>query len=439
MDTFGKVLAAFSFIALILLLPAFIWHIRSRNIPASTLIFWIMFKNLFTFINACIWSEETFIEAWDGKGYCDVFTKIDSGSSVAKVSCISSLTFDLYMILSAENSIFLEKNSKRRVIINLLMCWITPIFVIATSYLIQKYRYIIVRYGGCVTPYEHSYVSLILHFVWILLWGIIGLIFAILTILKYLQKRRDVKDILRCTNSGLTFKRFARLLIFSILVILVLFPLSVYFFVADVSSKTQESYSFSAVHGPDWNNILYSDFGTSYVYYAWIDLALSIITFILFGLGSDAIAMYKSALYKIGFKSLKDNSPSQAHTTKSLSSQFDQSRTSTNQSHSTSKSFPATKTTTEGSTIVNENHNRMVDFGDYNDLISENDVVLESPYSLSSKDPARVSTQEIDLERDSFKQADHPIENDTVVEYGGPVRHSHEGFDYNLKVIENKP
>lgn len=302
MNDKANVLAAFTFIAFFLLLGPFVWHCRCKNIPAICLIFWLLFNNIVGFINSLIWSGPGEHQTWDGKGYCDVVTTLEAGASCGKVCAISALALNLYMILQAKSPTFVTERSARRLLINLAMCLITPVFVMSTNFIIRKSRYVLFRYRGCTTLYDSSAVSVALFFLWNLVWAIIAFVLSIMTLYKYFERKKDVTDILRCTNSGLSFKKFARLLIFNVLIAVVMIPVTVYYFSRNVSG-VHGKFEWSKAHEL-WNVILFFDNGYQIVYDRWVEVALAIVTFLLFGLGSDAILMYKTGFLKVGIGKL---------------------------------------------------------------------------------------------------------------------------------------
>lgn len=428
MNNFGNTLAALSFISFVLLVPAFAWHCRCKNIPASSLIFWLMFDNLVNFINACIWSGDNFSEVYGGQGYCDVVLKIGSGSSSGKVACISGLAMNLYFVLAAKNVALIDNRSKKKLAANIIICWFQPIFIMATNYIIQVVRYSITRYRGCINVYDESIATIMLYSVWPLVWSVVGLIFAFMTTFQYFKIRNDVKDILRCTNTGLDIKRFARLLIFSFLVICACFPLAVIYFVSDVRN-TSMNFSFAAVHSEGWSTITYWDFGTLFTYTSWITIGLSVITFLLFGIGSDALELYKHFLYKIGVI-LGNNSGnilsfqlSKECSKLSKSTRFDSNTTST--SARSKVTFGSSRF--GGATLEPINSNRMVDFQDYDELISQNEENL-SPFTLTSKQSVvKFETESFDLEKGS-----------TNIEELGYDDVADTGFGYNYQVKQKK-
>ncbi|EEQ38306.1 putative pheromone a factor receptor [Clavispora lusitaniae] len=304
----GSAIAGFSFIGLCLLIPPLFYHIRFRNIPACTLIFWLCFKNLVSFVNAVIWSKDDFYTATKGKGYCDVTVRIASGSASGELLAISCLMFNLYMIISARSQKFLDNKSNRKVLINLAMCWGLPLIITGISVAVQSTRYVIFRYRGCSAIYYPSYWYIVCVSIWTPVCALIGLIFAILTMTTFFLKRRDIKDILRCTNSGLNLRRFARLIIFSLLIIFAMVPLALYNFITSVNQLRHTNATWTIERDPHWSDILAIDAGTSQLAPIIIDICLSFCTFVLFGLGSDALALYKRLFVVCGFSSFKSKS-----------------------------------------------------------------------------------------------------------------------------------
>lgn len=295
MDSRAAGIAAFSFIAFILLIPPFSWHVKSRNVPAILLITWLMLVSLIGFINSMIWSGENFDSVYDGQGWCDITTKVEAASSLGKLCAIACLSMNLYFILCAKNPLFMDNRNWRKICIDLSVCLITPLLIMVFIYITQSRRYAIVRYQGCITVFSPTNATIGLYLIWPLIWSFVALFFAVLTLYKYFQKRKDVKDILKCTNSGLNLKRFARLLIFSFLIVFALTPLSIYYFAQKVS-YIEYPFHWDEVHGPDWSDIYYADFGFFAIVDRLVNSSLSIVAFLLFGLGTDALKMYKSFL-----------------------------------------------------------------------------------------------------------------------------------------------
>lgn len=342
MDAGAGVVAAFCFLAFVFLAPVLLWHCKSKNVPAICLICWFMIMALINFINLCIWSGDNFYEKWDGKVYCDIAVRVDNAASSGKVAAISAISINLFSVLCAKSPSFLEQGTRRKLIFELLVCLATPVFVMGASKAVESSRYSILRYRGCVLTFKSTPGVIGLYSMWSVVWSVVGLVFASLTVFKYIQRRVDVKDLLRCSNSGLNIRRFARLLIFNISIIVVMFPLSIYYLVNDITTNEQPGYGY-------WD-ILYYDFRLKDLYKCYTNLALSFVGILIFGLGSDALEMYKG-LFRFGKKPTSDQMILLEYP-------------------------PQTKVNSAGSGWTN--NSTMREFREFADLVSENGEKLES-------------------------------------------------------------
>lgn len=295
-------MAVCSLIAIILLIFPFVWHIKvSKSIPTLCLIFWLAFENLENCINAFIWSGEDFYTKWDGKVYCDIVTRIYVGSSTGKACALTAISLNLYMILLG-NSTFVARQgllARRKNLINCAICLINPIVVMVLEFFVAAQRYGIGRFEGCLPLMAATWVTLIFYSIYPFLWSIASFVFAVMTIGLYIKKRRDVKDLLRCSDSGLNLKKFARLLVYSVLVTIVIVPTSIFMFVMDVHDYFSGAYNWSEIHWEHWGEIFFLEGEYSFMATSWINFGLSIVTFVLFGLGSEAIKMYRDFFYRV--------------------------------------------------------------------------------------------------------------------------------------------
>lgn len=299
------VLSVFSLLAIVLLVPAFLWHAKySKSIPVLFLISWLTYVNLIAFINSIIWGGDHFDNVWDGKIYCDITTRLDAGSFLGKESALSAISLNLLMILKG-NSTFIARDGplyRRKVMINVLICGVTPVLVMILQYFVATQRYMIVRYEGCGSPYASTPAVIGIYSIWSFLWTIVSLVLAMLTLYEYYQKKKDVRDLLRCSNSGLSFKKFVKILIYSVITLIVITPVSIYNFATDIQTFAgpySVPYNWSEIHSDEWQYIYYVDAGYSLVVRQWVNIGLSIITFVLFGAGSEAMVVYKAGLRRL--------------------------------------------------------------------------------------------------------------------------------------------
>lgn len=431
MDDKANTLAALSFIAFVLLIPPFIWHCKCKNIPPICLIFWLMFLDLTGFINACIWGGNNFDQQWNGKGYCDVTMKLEAASSSGMICAITALALNLFMVLWAKYPAFMNNGSKLKIWISLAICLVTPIFIMCTNYIIQTSRYIIVKYRGCTVTYALSPVSIVLYSMWNIIWSAVAVVFSVLTLVIYFRKRKDVKDLLRCTNSGLNLKRFARLLIFDVLIIIALVPVSIYYFASDFS-LFQGKFVWSEVHSMYWGEIYFYDFGINIVYDRWVHIALSVVTFLLFGLGSDALKMYKSALCLMGLKRLFNiSSKSDVHHNELFHLTKHNSPTS---QYTLSKMSTQTRVGSNKSDL-----HKMCDFRDgFNEIVDDSTIGRSSTGNLNNsihgvQDLEKGITSPKSIS-DYFNENEIPSKDELKYIMNQSLNDADDGFDYNYQV-----
>lgn len=257
--------------------------------------------NISYIVSAAVWSEENFMVRWNGKGWCDVITKLQVGANVGISCAVTTIIYNLHIILRAD-SVLPDVNSWRKIGRDLALCLVTPIMVMGFSYLLQGCRFGIARYNGCVNLLSPTWVTTVLYTMWALIWSSIAAIYASSVLYIFYKKRKDVRDILHCTNSKLNLTRFGRLLVFCFLIILVMFPLSIYAVVEDVQ-KFHGRYNFRELHAkPLWDIIPKFDAGKS-LFSVWLYVLMSYLVFLIFGLGDDALRMYANVLrtLKLGF------------------------------------------------------------------------------------------------------------------------------------------
>lgn len=290
-----------SLVAILLLLPPLAWHAHSRNIPAILLILWLFIMDLTSLVGASIWSEDDFMNRWNGKGWCDIVVKLQVGANVGMPCAVTNIVYNLHTVLRA-NTVLPELNSWSKICCDLAISLTTPVLIMVLSYIVQVARFGIVRYNGCQNVLSPTWVTIVLYTMWGLIWSIAGMVYALLVLYVFLKKRKDVRDILHCTNSRLNLARFSRLLILCFLTILVMFPLSLYAVVEDTKSF-QGNFDWKETHSPvTWNTIPKFDEGKS-ILGVWIYILISYMVFIIFGLGTDALKMYANILraVKLGF------------------------------------------------------------------------------------------------------------------------------------------
>ncbi|XBW37262.1 hypothetical protein QEN19_002845 [Hanseniaspora menglaensis] len=293
-----------SMIAMLSLIPPFCWHLKTKNMPALTLIVWIFLYNLKTFVDATVWSKDIIglMTGWDGKGWCDLMIYIDVGAYVAVPCCICRISQQLTTIIKAEK-ILPDKTKITFILKDLAIVNSVPFVCMVMSYFIQINRYGLMSYNGCQPFFSATWVTLVLYSVWPFLVSTVGFFLSFRLLYIFYKKKKDAKDILHCTDSGLTLSRFSRFIFFCLLIIFIMFPVSVYNFI-DTWQKISGKYNYKKYHknGAWWN---IPKISTSKPFYSvWIYMTMSYCSFFIFGTSSDALNMYITVIKKLGFKDL---------------------------------------------------------------------------------------------------------------------------------------
>lgn len=112
--------------------------------------------------------------------------------------------------------------------------------------------------------------------------------------------RKDFAAILNASSSGMTKSRFLRLFFMSVTLIILGLPVQGYVLYQNTATYSLEPYSWSRVHGPQWRRIILIPTRGTVPFDRWIQLAVCFTVFIFFGLGHDAMKMYRQWLVKLG-------------------------------------------------------------------------------------------------------------------------------------------
>lgn len=123
---------------------------------------------------------------------------------------------------------------------------------------------------------------------------------SVLVIIRLHKYRQEFSSIINSSNSNLTKSRFKRLFFMSSLLILICLPVQLYVLHQN-SSYPLYPYDWNTVHGPGWSEIIMIPSGGAMYYDHWIHIVVGFTVFIFFGLGKDAIKMYRNWLLKAGF------------------------------------------------------------------------------------------------------------------------------------------
>ena len=148
--------------------PAFVWYIKSRNLAASSLVFWILIANIMNSINPLIWSTDNVQGWWYGYGLCDIEVKLQMALWFGVVGSIVCIMRDLAHVLDTESTTVSSSPARRRrqIAIACLLCFGGPVYAMAIHFIVQPSRYFIFAISGCTASFVNSWPKLLLIFIW---------------------------------------------------------------------------------------------------------------------------------------------------------------------------------------------------------------------------------------------------------------------------------
>ncbi|MCJ1331300.1 a-factor receptor [Thelotrema lepadinum] len=335
-------LVTLSFFALFLSVPALVWHIKNRSLPASSLILWIVLENVFNIINALIWPNDNVTTWWIGEGYCDINIKLDAAANIGLLGSLCCILKSLAKALDTDNARLMLTPAKRQrtMLLEIFYCIGFPIVFAVLGFIIQPYRYYVFAIAGCVPPFSDSWLTVMIYYVWPPIFCVINAYYSILLIIRIRYYRRDFSIILTSSTSGLNKSRFIRLFTAAMILLFIVIPTQIYALYRNLQDPIT-TFDWFTTHDPKaWNTVVFvPTYGTVFPD-RWIRTSLALPVFICFGWGRDAKILYKSWALLLGldrfFPSLGPNG------------------NSTTQPGTSRKNLLATNSTSSSSTLLSK-------------------------------------------------------------------------------------
>ncbi|KAA8910909.1 GPCR fungal pheromone mating factor [Sphaerosporella brunnea] len=292
-------------VSLLLCIVPLAWHWQNKNTAACFLIIWLSIFNLCSFINSFIWPDDiAVLTGWEGGIYCDIQIKILIAGFTGHLGAMAAIARNLAVILSDDAPVVRTRAVRRRELYkDLALCLAVPILMMAVHYIVQPRRYTLVAITGCTAAVDRSWPTVVLIFIWPPIVALMAGYYAALVVYR-LHKHRRRFDALLSGNSSLNRPRFVRLFVLSMLLLLIFVPITFYVFVKNMNLQWLP-YSWDAVHyGTGWMWIRKIPTNGYVNFDRWIPVGSGIIVFLIFGVGKDAMDLYRGWLSKIGIGKL---------------------------------------------------------------------------------------------------------------------------------------
>lgn len=174
------IIPVISLLSIIILVVPFIFHLRARNTGACALIGYLCVFNLIVFVNVLIWPDNNFTDWWDGAILCDIEVKILWPITVGVAASTMDITRSLAIVLDVENASINPSRAQRRrkVLTDLAICFAIPLLIVGLHHIVHNRRYLIVAIGGCTDSYVGSWPTILIIFIWPLVFILINVYYA---------------------------------------------------------------------------------------------------------------------------------------------------------------------------------------------------------------------------------------------------------------------
>lgn len=157
-----------------------IWHVRHRNVGAASLIIHLTLLNITSFINPLIWPRDNVQDWFSGAVLCDIEVRLKLFASFGLGASLICIFKGLADILDPElkTASFSSAHKKRKMLMELLVCFGAPLLFIVTYYIVQSQRYAVFAISGCTYMVEGGWVSILLVSMWFPLLQLIAASYA---------------------------------------------------------------------------------------------------------------------------------------------------------------------------------------------------------------------------------------------------------------------
>lgn len=294
-------------------LPILVMHIKSHNLAASVLVFWIVLENVFNFINPLIWPTADESSWWLGYGLCDVEVKLELAASLAYIGAVVCIYRRLARVLDTSRIVLVASPAQRwrHIALEIVLCFGLPIYIMVAHYIVQPSRYYLVPVEGCLPSFSNCWPSIVLVYIWPVVLWIVAAIYCTMIAHRLVKCRREFSDILSASQSQLNKSRFIRLFALATTLSLIFLPLAVDLFVGNIHISVENerfggiSFSWETIHRPGWTDdiaLVRSDdtaYGTVNFDH-WLQVTTGYVVFLSFGFGQDALLMYRDLWTKLG-------------------------------------------------------------------------------------------------------------------------------------------
>ncbi|OTB07978.1 hypothetical protein M426DRAFT_217178 [Hypoxylon sp. CI-4A] len=308
---------------------------RNGDFAAVVLILDVALMNFFTVLNALIWRGDNWDNWWTGEGLCDVEVYLAMPLETIYAAAIFAVVYQLAQhVRLTRASAMNRKERTRRALVQAAVIFPIPLFQALFTWFDLAQRYRIGAVVGCMPVFDNSWPRFVVYDSPNPLFVMASVPFAskcstsgclvsipprqvlittvVLTFKRFRAFSKSTRDALRNSNTSATRANRTRFRLYNMTasILVVYFPVSVYFFAYNVQQAATESlkpYSYRRIHWEaspyPWNAILLMPswtIPTVVLNQPWISIATTVVIVAFFGTTKDGVDMYREFAVKIG-------------------------------------------------------------------------------------------------------------------------------------------
>ncbi|KAL0954564.1 hypothetical protein HGRIS_003524 [Hohenbuehelia grisea] len=303
-----------NFLAFILFMIPLPWYLKSWNIGPCVFMIWRGLRSLIDFINGLVWLGSIRIVA---PFWCDFSIKLKDGASFALAASALATNRRIYLLLVAPWRFRANGKSRRMIFEDLAIALGVPLVLTLLLFIPQSRRFDIYEDLGCMSAYSSTVVAVILFPLPTLVLGVISLIYGVTNVVYFVQKQKELREILSSKPTTLQPRQYFRLMGLGLVDTIVTVPSSAFVlrsyiktnmpFDPFILKKVKADYAVVyQIPRSLWaSNSVEMQIGT------WFNIATAVIFFAVFGTSRESVNRYRQgAAWVAGIFRRKSSMPS---------------------------------------------------------------------------------------------------------------------------------
>ncbi|TDL18272.1 fungal pheromone STE3G-protein-coupled receptor [Rickenella mellea] len=265
---------------------------------------WLAVACISEFVNTIVWHGNALNSA---PVWCDISTRINIAIGVSVPASALCMCRRLYRIASMKAFILTPRQKRRAIIEDLLLCLGIPALEIILQYVVSDHRYIVFEDIGCLASYFNAWGTYVLMYAWPIILGVIGGIYAVLTIYTIAKKGKQMDEILRSAN--IKKSHYRRVTILACCEICFATPFAIAVMTLDLTLGPLSHYkNWNYVHAQyseiiQVPAVLWRSMGPTWIVldelYRWMFVFLGFVFFALFGFSREARDAYGKVFWTV--------------------------------------------------------------------------------------------------------------------------------------------